>query len=90
MPQSSVSVHVLVIITAHGSVLSVTSTYVAFNPTEQLSDSSVTSPVNAKSVASSSQLIVSAEGAVKVGNVTSSTMIVCITSIEFPQSSVTL
>ena len=71
LPQSSVNVQVLVIITAHGSVLSVTSTYVAFKPTEQLSDSSVTSPVNAKSVASSSQLIVSAEGAVNVGAVAS-------------------
>ena len=76
LPQSSVNVQVLVIITAHGSVLFISSTYVAFNPTEQLSDSSVTSPVNAKSVASSSQLIVSAEGTVNVGAVTSSTVII--------------
>ena len=90
LPHPSVNDHVLVIITAQGSVLSVASIYVAFNEVEQLSDSSVTSPVSERFVASSSQFIIRSEGAVKLGGVSSCMVIMWIISKLFPHSSVTV
>ena len=60
---------------------------VASSPVEQLSASSVTSPVKLRSLESWSHSIAISEGAVKVGAVLSSTVIVCTKVVVLSQSS---
>ena len=89
LSQSSTRLHVRVIIIIHGSVSSVASVYVASKSVEQLSASSVTSPVRIRSVGSCSQLIVTSAGIVNVGGVSGATVKVEV-QLSSPQISVTL
>ena len=66
----------------------VLSAYSASKSAEQLSASSVTSPVRVKSAIFTSHSIVISAGTVNVGAVESSTVTICSPVAEFPQESV--
>ena len=89
LSQSSIKVQVLVIINALSQLPSIiVSVKVAFNAVEQLSASSVTSPVKNISFTSTSHSMVISAGTVNVGAVVSLNVIVCVNSVELLQSSV--
>ena len=89
LSQASVNDQVLVMTASLAqSPLATASVNVACKSVEQLSASSATSPVSVKSLASWSHSIVRSAGTVKVGAVVSTTVMVCDTEDEFPQSSV--
>ena len=94
MLQSSVKVHVLVIIRSLGQEpIASVSVNTACKPVEQLSASLVTSPVTVI-VASYPQVaflyMVKSAGAVKVGFVLSKAVIICTFVVVFPQASVSV